>query len=114
LGVEPFGASTLRRIEKEDYLEDSWTHDAEERLREVAEAAVRDLHDSDVEVTDLRDPEYPETVSDGEGEYPLTLILRDLRKQTYPFRFNRDGSVTHSKDMLLRVLASAPGFRISG
>ena len=108
LGVEPFSASTLRRIEKEDYLEDSWKHDAEERLREVAEAAVHELHDSDVEIADLRDPEYPETVSDGEGEYPLTLILRDLRKKTYPYiRFNRDKSVTHSKDMLLRVLASA-------
>jgi hypothetical protein len=59
-------------------------------------------------VEDLRDPIYPETVSDGEGEYPLTLILRDLRKKTYPYiRFNRDKSVTHSKDMLLRVLASA-------
>lgn len=108
LGVEPFSASTLRRIENEGYLEDSWTYDAEEQLREAAEAAVRDLHDSDVEVPDLRDPDYPETVSDGEGEYPLTLILRDLRKQTYPYiRFDRDESVTHSKDMLLRVLASA-------
>ena len=108
LDVEPFSASTLRRIEDEDYLDDDWTFDADETLREAAEDTVRHLTDTDMEVEGLREPDYPETISDGEGEYPLTLILRDLRKKTYPYiRFNRDKSVMHSKDMLLRVLASA-------
>jgi len=108
LRVESVSASTLRRIEEEDYMEDDVSgYDAAELLNDAAETAVRQLHEDGVEVEDLRDPIYPETISDGEGEYPLTLILRDLRKKTYPYiRFNRDKSVTHSKDMLLRVLAS--------
>jgi len=99
--------STLNRAE--DIMDDDVSgYDAADLLNGAAEAAVRQLHQNDVEVEDLRDPIYPETVSDGEGEYPLTLILRDLRKKTYPYiRFSRDKSVTHSKDMLLRVLASA-------
>ncbi len=107
LRIESISGSTLNRAE--DIMDgDVSGYDAAELLNEAAETAVRELHEDGVEVEDLRDPIYPETVSDGEGEYPLTLILRDLRKKTYPYiRFNRDKSVTHSKDMLLRVLASA-------
>ena len=109
LRVESVSASTLRRIEEEDYMDDDVSgYDAAEVLNDAAEAAVRQLHEDGVEVEDLREPIYPETISDGEGEYPLTLILRDLRKKTYPYiRFNRDKSVTHSRDVLPRVLASA-------
>jgi hypothetical protein len=107
LRIESMSGSTLNRAE--DIMDDDVSgYDAAELLNEAAEAAIRELHEDGVEVEDLRAPIYPETISDGEGEYPLTLILRDLRKKTYPYiRFNRDKSVTHSKDMLLRVLASA-------
>jgi len=107
LRIESMSGSTLNRAE--DIMDgDLDGYDAAKLLNDAAETAVRHLHEDGVEVEDLRDPIYPETVSDGEGEYPLTLILRDLRKKTYPYiRFNRDKSVTHSKDMLLRVLASA-------
>lgn len=107
LRIESMSGSTLNRTE--DIMDDDLDgYDAAKLLNDAAETAVRHLHEDGVEVEDLRDPIYPETVSDGEGEYPLTLILRDLRKKTYPYiRFKRDKSVTHSKDMLLRVLASA-------
>ena len=102
-------AFTLRLIEEEDYLHDDVSgYDAAELLNDAAETAVRQLPEDGAGVEDLRNPIYPEPISDGEGEYPLMLILRDLRKKTYPYiRFNRDKNVTHSKDMLLQVLASA-------
>lgn len=92
--------STISRLMNSDGL-DAFENETQQALTQLSR---------DFEGTEYEDwlPEPPTPEPDGQGEYPLTLILRDLRKKTYPYiRFNRDKSVTHSKDMLLRVLASA-------
>lgn len=105
--------STLNRAE-EIMDDDLDGYDAAELLNDAAEAAVRQLHEDCVEVEDLRQPSYPSTTTDGEGIPPEIERVRWLRKQTYPYlRLNRDDSITHSKDLILKLLARAAGRNVT-
>jgi hypothetical protein len=97
---EGISQSTLSRLLNADEIGTFGTQ-VEQALTQVSRTLDGTEYDEWV-------PDPPEPEPDGKGVLPARRILRELRKKTYPYiRFNRDQSVTHSKDMLLRVVASA-------
>jgi len=59
-------------------------------------------------------PEPPEPETDGAGDSSEMELLRDLRSKTYPYlRLNRDDSITHSKDLIFKLLARAAGRNVT-